>query len=63
MGQAICEATSIQAKLSSYLSTIRVGIPQGSTLEPLSFSFSVNDFQVVVNNVQVKMYADDNELV
>ena len=41
---------------------VRIGLPQGSILEPLLFSVFVNDLPAVVDHIQINMYADDTEL-
>ena len=38
------------------------GIPQGSILGPLCFNLYVNDMPLIMQNVQVCMYADDTTL-
>ena len=42
--------------------SVSVGVPQGSTLGPLSFSIFMNNLPSVVDHAQINMHANDIEL-
>ena len=48
--------------LNSYFLPVSCGVPQGSVLGPLFFLVYVNDLHFVLNNCNVKLYADDTVL-
>ena len=52
-----------RTKINSSFSTwhdITVGVPQGSTVEPLLFNIFTNDIFYIVTDVNVVNFADDN---
>ena len=48
--------------MDSKLSSINIGVPQGSCLGPLLFLVSINDLSRVVNQCSVAMFANDTSL-
>ena len=44
----------------SYWEEIMFGVPQGSILEPLSFNIFFCDLFLIMQNIDIASYADDN---
>ena len=49
--------------LKSDISTVNIGVPQGSTLGPLLFLLYVNDMKNISRKIKLILFADDTTLL
>ena len=49
--------------LKSDISTVNIGVPQGSTLGPLLFLLYINDMENISNKIKFILFADDTTLL
>ena len=57
-----CQNVYYDKNIKSDVTFLGQGIPQGPILGPLCFNLYVNDMPLIMQNVQVCMYADDTTL-
>ena len=53
-------AYSMKSLCHSSFEEILFGVPQGSIVRPLLFKIFISDLLLIVNNVEIASYADDN---
>ena len=57
--KGIIQCAIINGQTSEWASSVKSGMPQGSVLGPLLFLVYINDIVNVVQNCNIRLFADD----